>query len=140
VWVLAAVGKARTPVGTRAAVERLVRAPAVVVGFIARVVVPVELVLGVMLIARWHARAAAGASGVLFLVFALVLARAVIRDSLAGEGRPRRSGGCGCFGGAVRADPDVLAAGPALDSSALTRSIARNLVLVALAVAAAFGG
>jgi len=121
VWLVAAVLKLRTPAATRASVERLLGI-SWANALVARALAPAELLLGASLLIGWHYRASAIASTVLFLLFALLVGRAAIRQSLAG-------GGCGCFG--VRAET-----GDEGDATA-PRAIARNIVLAALALAAA---
>jgi putative oxidoreductase len=121
VWLVAAVLKLRTPAATRASVERLLSI-SWANAFVARALAPAEFALGVSLLVGWYRRPAAIASALLFLVFALLVGRAAIRQSLA-------DGGCGCFGARADAPDDGDAAAP--------RAIARNIVLAALALAAA---
>jgi hypothetical protein len=139
VWLLAAIGKARTPGSARDAVTRLIDGPAALIALLARLAVPVELALAAALLLRFQAHAAAVASIVLFTLFAVALTRAAVRDALPPSAGARPAGDCGCFGPSVRATAVRSRAPAALDASAATRPVARNLVLVVLAVAAAFG-
>ena len=123
VWVLAAFGKVRALAATRDTVDRLLGGPEWVVRIVAQLLPVAEFVLGVALITGWHARIAAGVSAVLFVLFAALILRAAIRDSLHG-------GGCGCFGSRQASGTDRLV-GP--------RVIARNVVLATLAIAVASG-
>ncbi|MEP6692771.1 MAG: MauE/DoxX family redox-associated membrane protein [Gemmatimonadaceae bacterium] len=124
VWIVAAALKLRSAVATRTGVDRLLGV-AWANAFVARVLAPAELALGLSLLIGWHYRASAIVSALFFLVFALLVGRAAIRQSIA-------AGGCGCFGvrPAVR-DDDTTA------DAAAPRAIARNVVLAVLALAAA---
>jgi hypothetical protein len=110
-----------------------------VITLVARLAVPVELALAAALLLRFHAHLAAIASIVLFTLFAGALTRAAIRDALPARAKARAAGGCGCFGPSIRATLVRTAVPADLDPSAGPRAVARNLVLVVLSVAAAFG-
>jgi uncharacterized membrane protein YphA (DoxX/SURF4 family) len=121
VWLVAAMLKQRAPGATRASVERLLGI-SWANAFVARALPLVELALGVSLVTGWHHRASAIASAILFVIFALLVGRAAIRQPLA-------AGGCGCFGAPLDVNNAVDLAAP--------RAIARNIVLAVFAVAAA---
>lgn len=121
VWLVAAVLKQRTPGATRASVERLLGI-SWANAFVARALPLAELALGVSLVIGWHHRASAIASAIVFVIFALLVGRAAIRQPLA-------TGGCGCFGAPTDVTNAVDIAAP--------RTIARSVVLAVLAVAAA---
>lgn len=124
VWFVAALAKLRAPEATRDSVRRLLGGPPRVVSAVALVLAPVELALGTALVAGWPGAAAAWLSVALFLAFAVVVARAAVRETLA-------DGGCGCFGAPAHAS--------AVDEFAVGRIVARNLVLAVLALAVAGG-
>ncbi|MGZ4250986.1 MAG: MauE/DoxX family redox-associated membrane protein [Solirubrobacteraceae bacterium] len=131
VWIVAAIGKLRSPAATRQQVQRLVGAWWVAAP-VAALLAPAELALGVALIAGWHTRIAAAVSAALFAIFAGVIATAAIRGALDG-------GGCGCFGarsGSARARSASVTA----VSLVAPRVIARNLVLAWVALALAGWG
>jgi uncharacterized membrane protein YphA (DoxX/SURF4 family) len=129
VWVVAAIGKFRAPGATADAVRRLVGGSPRAVNHIAQVLSIAELVLGGVLVIGWQAHTAAGISAAAFVVFAVVIGRAAIRDSLSGAGAG--AGGCGCFGSRP--------AHPGADHVQRPRAIARNFVLAALAMAVVCG-
>lgn len=139
VWLLAAIGKARTPGSAQDAVARLIDGPAIVITLVACLAVPVELALASALLLRFQAHAAAVASVVLFTLFTVALTRTTIRDAMPSRAEAPAAGGCGCFGPSVRAILVRSEVTGDLDTSVGPRAVARNLVLVVLAVAAAFG-
>jgi hypothetical protein len=124
VWIAAAVGKVRTPVAERrASVGKLIAGPRWVVATIASTLPAAELMLGMALIARWQTPVAAALSAGLFLAFAFLVGRAMLRGSLGGAG-------CGCFGRVSRRPSN--AAPNAAPSGAPT--VARNFVLANLSI------
>lgn len=125
VWAVAAVAKLRAPEATRDGVARLLGGPAPFVRVVAMGLPVAELGLALALVVGWAAPAAAAVSCALFVTFAVLIARAAIRDSLA-------DGGCGCFGA-------VRVAGPAAGESAVGWLVARNLILATFALAATGG-
>lgn len=127
VWVVAGIGKLGAQRATGDSVRRLVGGSTWAVDRIAQVLPIAELVLGGVLVIGWQARMAAGISAVAFVVFAVLIGLAAIRDSFSGAG----VGGCGCFGSRrARSGADHVE-GP--------RAIARNFVLATLAMAVVYG-
>jgi len=122
VWLVAAAAKARAPAETRRSVDRLLGGPAWFIRITAVSLPLAETMLGLLMLAGWSIRPVAAISAVLFACFAVLVARAMLRDSLRGEG-------CGCFG--VRAQP---AAGGIASAAP---GVARNMVLAILAAAVA---
>jgi len=125
VWLVAAVEKARTPIATRDAVRRLLGIPSYAVPIMALMLPLVEALLGVLLLIPVYVRIVATTSAALFVLFGVLIARAAIRDSLAG-------GGCGCFGAPSAAREN--------EPGSAAHAIGRNFVLATLAVGAAIGG
>ena len=125
VWAVAAVAKLRAPEATRDSVARLLGGPAPFVRAVAHGLPVAELGLALALIGGWADPAPAAVSCLLFVTFAVLIARAAIRDTLA-------DGGCGCFG-------TVRVAGPAGDESVVGWLVARNLILATFALAATGG-
>jgi hypothetical protein len=125
VWAVAGVAKLRAREATRDGVARLLGGPAPFVRAVAVGLPVAELGLSLTLAAGWATPAPAMASCALFVTFAVLIARAAIRDTLA-------DGGCGCFGA-------VRVAGPAAGESAVGWLVARNLILATFALAATGG-
>ena len=125
VWIVAAVGKARTLRGLRDEVRRLLGGPTWAVSTISLVIAPAELTLGILLITGWNTPIFALMSAALFFLFALLIGRAAIRASVGDVG-------CGCFG--TNKQP-VNANGQFAG-----RLIARNFLLGSLALVVASGG
>jgi uncharacterized membrane protein YphA (DoxX/SURF4 family) len=124
VWLVAAVQKLRGPTEAQDSVRRLMGGPSWAISFAARALPLVEILLGLALLAGWQAQLAAALSAAMFLLFAFLVVAALVRNSLDG-------GGCGCFGTPRTAQYKGTAAG--------VHVLARNLVLAAIAVAAASG-
>jgi uncharacterized membrane protein YphA (DoxX/SURF4 family) len=126
VWIAAAAGKARTPLAVRTQmVRKLGGGPAWAVAAVARGLPPVELAIGLMLIANWKTPVVASVSAVLFFAFAFLVGRAAVLDSL-------RDGGCSCFGARKRSAPADPVIGPQI--------VARNFILANLALVVATSG
>src|SRR5690242_15038074 len=126
VWIVAAAAKARTPRALLAeSVRQLLGVSTGTASRIASALPFGEFTLGLLLIAGWKTSIVAALSAVLFLLFAFLIGRAAVRDSLAGAG-------CPCFG--VRKQPAraVSINGPKL--------VARNFLLAYLALMVALAG
>jgi hypothetical protein len=97
IWLIAAIGKLRSPLLQRELdVQRLVAIAPVQIKVIARLLPVAELLLVIWLVSGWWAAGATGTSAALFLLFAWLLAAAAIKGAVQG------AGGCGCFGGFMR--------------------------------------
>jgi hypothetical protein len=126
VWIAAAVGKARTPAVTLADnVRTLFGGPAWAASGIAKALPTGELVIGLLLIAGWRTPLVSAISAALFFLFAFLIGRATIRNSL-GEG------GCACFGARRPPARPPHLIGP--------KMVARNFLLANLALVVALAG
>ena len=124
VWLYAAASKARNQGALRSMIGKLMPARlSDAVPLTAHALIASELLLGLALLAGWHKHVAAALSAGLFGMFAVVLVILEFRTAMP-------QGGCGCFG---RVAP--LAQDASIDATA--PAIARNLVMVALAVVVA---
>ncbi len=121
VWVYAGVAKLRAPRATAASVQRMTGAGATLAAPLGWLLPAAEIVLGATLIAHWYPLVGTLVSIGLFTLFAVLIVVAAARDAL-GEG------GCGCFGASRRPGRADVVDAP--------RAIARNLLLVVLALAA----
>lgn len=126
IWITAAVGKARTPAAMLAdSVRRLVGGPAWAVSGISRALPIGEFVIGLLLIAGWRTPIVSAVSAALFFLFAFLIGRATVRDSLSDEG-------CACFGARRLPQRVPHMVGPKL--------VARNFLLAYLALVVALAG
>jgi uncharacterized membrane protein YphA (DoxX/SURF4 family) len=126
VWIAAAVGKARTPAVTLAEnVRRLLGGPIWAASGIAKALPMTELVIGLLLIAGWKTPIVSAVSAALFFLFAFLIGRATIRNSIS-------DAGCGCFGAQRKRARAAHMNGPKL--------VARNFLLANLALMVALAG
>ena len=126
VWFAAAVRKARSPAITlEDSVRRLFGGPRWAVAGISKALPIGELALGLLLIADWNTPIVSSISAALFFLFAFLIGRATVRESLGGAG-------CGCFGSPRSAVRAGNVNGPKI--------VARNFLLGNLALIVALAG
>jgi uncharacterized membrane protein YphA (DoxX/SURF4 family) len=126
VWIAAAAAKVRTPRTLLAdSIRQLLEVSASAASLIAKALPIGEFAMGLLLIAGWKTSVISATSAALFFLFAFLIGRASVRNSLAGAG-------CPCFGVRKQHARALPVNGPKL--------VARNFLLAYLALMVALAG